>query len=74
MNGYEIQDKIMLFFDSDMVNPLLKTNARRDRRFNFFIFVVWSALIFRRWLMVAWGKKSSFGLTEIFSVPGLVLG
>ena len=40
----------------------------------FVIFVVWSALIFSRWLMVAWGKKSSFGLTEIFSVPGLVLG
>ena len=38
MNGYEIQDKIMLFFDSDMVNPLLKTNARRDRRFNFCYF------------------------------------
>ena len=31
----------------------------------FVIFVVWSALIFSRWLMVAWGKKSSFGLTEI---------
>ena len=24
-----------LFFDSDIVNSLLKTNARRDRRFNF---------------------------------------
>ena len=23
-----------LFFNSDMVNPLLNTNGRRDRRFN----------------------------------------
>ena len=40
-------------FDSDMVHPLLKTNWRRDRMFNFGIFVVWSALIVDRWLMVA---------------------
>ena len=34
-----------LFFDSDIVNPLLKTNGRRDRRFNFVAFIVWSALL-----------------------------
>ena len=28
-----------LFFDSDMVNPLLKTIGRRDRRFNCVILV-----------------------------------
>ena len=36
---------IDLFFDSDMVNTLLKTNARRDRQLNCVIFVVWSAII-----------------------------
>ena len=36
-----------LLFDSDVVNPLLKTNGRRDRRFNF-ILVIWSALIVDR--------------------------
>ena len=40
------------FFDSDMVNPLLKTNGRRDR-FNFVIFVVLSDLIVDRGLVVA---------------------
>ena len=29
-----------LFFDTGMVNPLLETNGRTDRRFNFVIFVV----------------------------------
>ena len=42
-----------LFFDSDLVNPLLKTNGRRDRGFSLVIFVVWSALIVDRWLVVA---------------------
>ena len=41
-----------LFFDSDMVNHLIKTNARRDRRFNFVIFVVWTAIIVDRWFGV----------------------
>ena len=34
-----------LFFNSDMLNPLLETNRKRDKRFNFVTFVVWSALI-----------------------------
>ena len=36
-----------LLFDSDMVNPLLKNNARRGR-LNFVIFVVWGAIIVGR--------------------------
>ena len=32
----EPKDKIMLFFDSGLMNPLLKTNGKRGRRFNFF--------------------------------------
>ena len=62
-----------LFFDSDMVNPLLKTNARGDRRFNFVIFVVWSAIIVGRWLVVAWGGNSCFSPAEISSLVLLVL-
>ena len=37
-----------LLFNSDIVNLLLKTNMGRDRRPNFVIFVVWSALIVGR--------------------------
>ena len=37
-----------LFFDSDMVNCLLRSSERRDRRFNFVIFAVWRALIVNR--------------------------
>ena len=62
-----------LFFDSDMVNPLLKTNARGDRRFNFVIFVVWSAIIVGRWLVVAWGGNSYFSLAGISSLVFVVL-
>ena len=40
-----------------------------DRKFNFVIFVVWSALIVDRWLVVAWGENSTFGLAD---VPGFV--
>ena len=62
-----------LFFDSDMVNPLLKTNARRGR-FNFVIFVIWSAVNVGRWLVVAWGGNSSFSLTfEISPLVFLIL-
>ena len=67
------KDKIMLFFDSDMTNPLLKTNGRRDRRFNFVSFVIWGALIVGRWLMMAWGEKSCFGLAEISFLVFLLL-
>ena len=63
-----------LFFDSDMVNPLLKTNARRDRRFNFVIFIAWMAIIVGRWLMVDWGGNSAcFNLAKISSLVFLVL-
>ena len=62
-----------LFFDSDMVNHLIKTNARRDRRFNFVIFVVWTAIIVDRWLVVAWGENSCFSPAEISSLVFLVL-
>ena len=60
-------------FDSNMANPLLKTKGRRDRRFNVVIFMVWSALIVGRWLVVAWGEKYCFGLAEISSLVLLVL-
>ena len=36
-----------LLFSSDILNLLLKTNKSRDRRCNFGIFVVWSALSWR---------------------------
>ena len=35
------------------------------RRPDFFIFVVWSALIVGGWVVVAWRKKSYLGLAEI---------
>ena len=61
------------FFYSDMVSSLLKTIGMRDRRFNFVIFLVWSALIVDKWLVVAWGEKSCFGMAEISSLMFLVL-
>ena len=45
----------------------------RERRPNFVIFVVGSALIVGGWVMVAWSKKSSLGPTEIASSVFLVL-
>ena len=68
-----MRKKTDLFFDSDLVNPLLKTNGRRDRRFNFVIFVVWNALIVDSDLVVAWGEKSCLGLTEISFLMFLIL-
>ena len=58
-----------MFFDSDMVNPQLKTDGKRDRRFSFVIFVVWSAFIA---LIVNWGGKYCFRLAEISSLVFLV--
>ena len=55
------------------MNPLLKTNGKRGKSFNFVIFVVWSALTVSRWLVVAWDGKSRFGLAEISSLVFLVL-
>ena len=34
-----------LLFNSDIVNLLIKANGGRDRRPNFVIFVIWTALI-----------------------------
>ena len=61
-----------LLFNSDIVNLLLKTNMGRDRRPNFVIFVVWSALIVGRWVVVAWSRKSCLGPAEISSFVFLV--
>ena len=61
-----------LLFNSDIVNLLLKTNMGRDRRPNFVIFVVWSALIVGRWVVVAWSRKSCLGPVEISSFVFLV--
>ena len=61
-----------LLFNSDIVNLLLKTNMGRDRRPNFVIFVVWSALIVSRWVVVAWSRKSCLGPAEISSFVFLV--
>ena len=44
-----------------------------DRRFNFVIFVVWSALIVGRWLVEALCGKSCFMLAEISPLVFLVL-
>ena len=61
-----------LLFNSDIVNLLLKTNMGRDRRPNFVIFVVWSARIVGRWVVVAWSRKSCLGPAEISSFVFLV--
>ena len=61
-----------LLLNSDIVNLLLKTNMGRDRRPNFVIFVVWSALIVGRWVVVAWPRKSCLGPAEISSFAFLV--
>ena len=41
---------IYLLFSSDIVNLLLKTDGGRDRKPNFVIFEVWSALILGVWM------------------------
>ena len=47
---------------------LLKNNGGRDRRPNFVIFVIWSALNVDGWLVVGWGRESCLGLPEILSM------
>ena len=60
-----------LLFNSDVVNLLLKRNGGRDRRPNFVIvvfitiFVDWSALIVKGWVVVAWGRKFCLRPAEI---------
>ena len=59
-----------LLFNSDIVNLLLKINGVRKRKPNFIIFIVWSALIVDRWLVVAW--NTCLGPAEISSFVSLV--
>ena len=44
-----------------------------NRRVNFLLFVVWSAFVVDRWLVVAWTVKSCFVLAEISSLMFLIL-
>ena len=60
-----------LLFNVHIVNLLLKNNGRRHRTPHF-IFIVWSALVFNRSMVGAWGRKSYLGSTEISSVVYLV--
>ena len=64
--------KMDLLFNSEKVNLLFKTNGGRDRRSNFFILVVWSALIVGKWVVVVWSRKSCLGPAEISSFVFLV--
>ena len=63
-----------MLFSVAIVNLLLKNNEGRDRRpyccWGFF--VVWSALFVGGWVVVAWGRKSYLGPTEISSSVYLV--
>ena len=61
-----------LLFNSDIVSLLLKTNGVRKRKPNLIIFVIWSALIVDRWLVVAWNRMSCLGPAEISSFVSLV--
>ena len=61
-----------LLFNSDIVNHLLKINGGRNRKPNFVIFVIWSALIVGRWLVVAWDRMSCLGPAEISSFMSLI--
>ena len=61
-----------MLFDSDIVNLLLKTNEGRERRPNFVIFVVWSALIVGKWYRWFGDRKSCLGQVEISSFVFLV--
>ena len=60
-----------LLFDFD-IEPSIKNQRGTDRRTNFVIFVVWSALIVGGWVVVVWGRKFYLGSTEISSFVFLV--
>ena len=60
-----------LLFNVHIVNLLLKNNGKRHRTPHF-IFIVWSALVFSRSMVGAWGRKSYLESTEISSVVYLV--
>ena len=63
-----------LFFNSDMVNPLLKTNGGRNRRPNFVILCGLGCFNGRRVVGGGFGgRKSRFGRDEISSLLFLVL-
>ena len=47
--------------------------SNRNRTVNFLLFVVGSALVVDRWLVVAWTETSCFVLVEISSLMFLVL-
>ena len=61
-----------LLFNSDIANLLIKANGGRDRRPNFVIFVIWTALIVGGWVVVAWSRKSCLGPAEISSFVFLI--
>ena len=61
-----------LLFNSDIGNLLIKANGGRDRRPNFVIFVIWTALIVGGWVVVAWSRKSCLGPAEISSFVFLI--
>ena len=46
--------------------------GKRDRRPQFVIFLVWSALIVGGWLVVDWGRKSYLVPVEISSFVDMV--
>ena len=62
-----------LLLNCDIVNFLLKTNLGKNRRPNFVIFVVWSALVVGWWVLVTWSRKSCLEPAEIASFAFLVL-
>ena len=51
----------------------LKNHWGRSRKSNVIVFVVWSALITGRWVVVTWSKKACLGPAEIPSFLCLVL-
>ena len=51
-----------------MVAPLLKNNGVRNRRSNFVVFVVWSALNVDGWMVVRLGRESCLGPPGISSM------
>ena len=51
---------------------LLKIIDRGDRRPNFVIFVVWSALNVGGWVMLVWSRNSHSGPAKIASYVSLV--
>ena len=48
--------EVYLLFNYDIVNYLLNTTEGKNRRPNFVISVVWSALIACGWVLVSWSR------------------